>query len=295
MNSHAQDHFKLNREAYRATRVPSAASFGAPPSDGVQATSQYLSCVRLASALFLASWNVPAQVIDFEHVPGQGEPFEGMLISDQYLATQGVSFVLEDGSFPQIAMTGPPTAGFEGPDGGDTPVPGQGIGSYFLTDDGELGGGNPPALIVQYAEPTAVASGVILDIDFTETFTIDARDAADNVLATVEIAAGDPDTGDGIATFWSFDRPLRDIYSIRFEGRRDNSGFGLGFDLFDARSIGVIGGMVLGIRPTRVYCENVTTGQSTAVDTNDELWDCSQVLEFSADDEIRTAVRGNVK
>jgi outer membrane protein OmpA-like peptidoglycan-associated protein len=90
---------------------------------------------------------------------------------------------------------------------------------------------------VLYDPPTSAASGVVLDIDFDETFTIEARDAAGVVIQSVTIKAGDPDTGDGLATRWAIDRGAADIHSIRFVGRRTAAGgFGLGFDNFCSRS-----------------------------------------------------------
>lgn len=183
---------------------------------------------------------VQADVIDFETVPGVGIPSEGLVIDTQYQAAAGVIFSLEGGGAPVIADVGGNQTAFGGPPnslGVDNPAPDQGIGMYFLTDDGILGGLDAPAVIVSYDPPTAEASGVVLDVDFDETFTIEARDEFDVVLETVTIQAGDPDTGDGIATNWSFIRSSNDVHSIRFKGTRLTPGaFGLGFDLFDARS-----------------------------------------------------------
>ena len=100
-----------------------------------------------------------------------------------------------------------------------------------------LGGLVAPPVIVEYDPPTRAASGVILDIDFDETFTIELRDGTDAVLDTIVVVAGDPDTGDGVATNWSFNRSIADVASIRFVGTREAEGaFGLGFDNFNTRS-----------------------------------------------------------
>lgn len=180
-----------------------------------------------------------SSLIDFEAIPGE-TPFEGLAISDQYLLSDGITFSLENGGDPVLAKVGPPATAFGGPpnhNGDDTPALNQNIGSFFLTDDGVLSGLDAEPLIVSYSPPTAAASGVILDIDFDETFTIDARDANDNTLETITITAGDPNTGDGIATRWVLYRASEDIYSIKFEGQRADAGsFGLGFDNFSARS-----------------------------------------------------------
>ena len=180
--------------------------------------------------------------IDFETIPGVEEPFEGLEISNQFSATENISFSLEGGGFPIIAEVGSPRTAFAGPPnnlGSDNLLGGQDIdiGSFFLTDDGVLSGLSSPALIVDYNEPTAEASGVILDIDFDENFIIEARDETGSFLEEIIISAGDEGTGDGVATEWSFNRDVEDVFSISFQGTRQASGaFGLGFDNFNAFS-----------------------------------------------------------
>jgi len=193
-------------------------------------------------ALLAMSIQTQAAIIDFESIPGVGVPIEGLIISDQFEASDGISFALEGGGNPRIAQLGSPTTAFKGHGGvGDTPAPGQGTGSFFLTDDGSLSGLTSPPLLINYSTPTSAASGFILDIDFDESFLIQARDDSGSVLQTINILAGDPGTGNGIATFWSFDRPTEDIASIRFAGSRAAAGaFGLGFDNFNARSATVV-------------------------------------------------------
>lgn len=171
-------------------------------------------------------------ILDFETIPGE-TPVEGLLISTQFFDSLGISFSLENGELPRLAKVGAPATAFGGAFGPDTPAPGQNIGSFFLTDDGVLSGLNAPPLIVNFAFPIDTASGRVLDIDFDETFTVEARDSSGQILEQVVIMAGDPGTGDAIATFWSFNRDTADIYSIRFVGTRNAPGaFGLGFDNF---------------------------------------------------------------
>jgi len=216
--------------------------------------------LSVAIALMLASGRAQAALIDFETIPG-GTPSEGLVISDQFLATAGVSFALEGGGFPVLAEVGSPTIAFQP---SDTPAAGQGTGSFFLTDTGALGGANPPPVIISYAISTAVASGVLLDIDFNESWTIEAFDGSSILLETISIAAGDSGTGNALATPWAFNRPTNDIASIKLTGSRPGAGnvFGLGFDNFDTGIVPEPGtglllgsGLVLlsvrGRRPTR--------------------------------------------
>ncbi len=191
--------------------------------------------VTLASAT-----SAYASAIDFETIPG-ATPSEGLSISDQFLASEGVTFSLANGASPVLAETGAPRTAFAGPPndtGSDNPVGGQNIGSFFLTDDGVLSGLVSPALIVTYSAPTSAASGVILDIDYDESFAISLYDAptGGTLLDTITIDAGDPGTGDGIASQWSFARGQADVFRLEFQGTRTAAGgFGLGFDNFDAK------------------------------------------------------------
>lgn len=201
--------------------------------------------MKTASTLFASTIlalavcpNADAALINFETIPGVGTPTEGLSINTQFLASAGVSFSLEGGGFPVIAQVGAPQTAFF-PD--DTPLPGQGTGQFFLTDDGVVVG-NPLPLIISYAAPVSQASGVILDIDgefssAPEIYTIEARDVSDSVLSSVVISAGDPGAGDQLATPWSFDLGAADIFSIRIVAfRAGNNNVGLAFDNFNTNS-----------------------------------------------------------
>lgn len=172
-----------------------------------------------------------AVLINFESIPGES-PYEGLSISDQFLATAGVSFSLEGGGFPVLAEVGDPRTAF-GPS--DTPAAGQDIGSFFLTDTGSLSSDTPPAVIISYSTPTAIASGVLIDIDFNEGWTLEAFDSDQVLLDTITLNSGDPGTGNALATPWIFDHSTNDISSIRLSGIRPGGAglFGLGFDNFE--------------------------------------------------------------
>jgi gliding motility-associated-like protein len=169
--------------------------------------------------------------IDFEQIPNEIAR-ENMRINTQYQELYGVRFVLEDGRDPVLAEVGFPAVAFGGSFGDDTPAPGQNIGSFFLTDDGILGGLNAPPLIIHSDNPLKKITAEILDIDFDERFLIQALDINGLVVKSIRIADGDPNTGDGLATKWIIEADeCSDFYSVRIEGSRNQTGsFGLGLD-----------------------------------------------------------------
>lgn len=161
---------------------------------------------------------------------------EGMKINNQFLNEFGVTFELENGGVPVLAKVGSPTTAFSNSSlGGDTPQPNQGIGQFFITDDGSVSNLTAIPLIVRFKNPIDSVSAVVLDMDFDEVFTVDARDINDVPIFSKTIYAGDPGTGDGIATTFGFnlDGCEGAIYSLRFEGKRQVSGgFGFAMDNF---------------------------------------------------------------
>jgi hypothetical protein len=193
------------------------------------------------TGLLVAAGPAGAGVIDFETLPGGVQPTDGQTIADTYRSTFGVSFSLEGGGSPVIAEVGAPRTAFAGPpndSSADVPAADQGVGRYFLTDDGALSGLSAEPLIIDYLTPTQAAGGDILDIDFDERWTIEARDDLGNILDTVVLAAGDAGTGDGLATRWTFSFADAEFTSIRIAGDRDAAGaFGLAFDNFTPTTV----------------------------------------------------------
>lgn len=168
--------------------------------------------------------------IDFESIPNS-IPTEGLTISGQFAGTWGVTFSLANGASPVLAKVGAPQTAFQGFQAlPDQPAPGSNAGQYFLTDDGVVAG--PPAdLIVCYATPVHGASGILLDIDGNEAWTIEALDEHGTVVA--ELQLGPNNEVDGSATPWSFSSASHQIWSIRFAYTGSQSGgVGLAFDNF---------------------------------------------------------------
>ena len=196
----------------------------------------------LSTTIFIAfAFLLNAQVengcisIDFETFPND-VPVSGLVLSDQYQDAFGLSFRLEGGGFPVLAQVGGNVAeAFGSAWGNDTPAPGVDIGQFFLTDDGQLAGLTSPPMILEFEIPIDSFAGCILDMDFDETFVIQALDASGTVILEEIINAGDPGTGDGELTCWGFNLPGCEgsIFSIRYAGFRDTAGaFGLGLDFF---------------------------------------------------------------
>ncbi len=187
-------------------------------------------------------------IIDFETIPG-ATPVETMDIFDQFLLLHGVTFSLENGALPRICELGSPRvafAGFPNDSGDDAIAPDQSIdiGQYLLTDDASIGYVSP--LIIDYSTPVNACGGVLIDIDggstgqqgwppgIDEAWTIEARGENDEVLDSVVLTAGDPLTGDGMITPWSFELPSDEIHSLRFvyTGTKPPGSAGFAFDNF---------------------------------------------------------------
>lgn len=172
--------------------------------------------------------------LDFEGIEGV-TLYEGLPIGDQFLGEYGMSFKLEGGEIPVLAQVGSPGTAFRSSWGNDRPTSSKQseIGEYFLTDDGVLSGLQNSPLIITFFSPVDSASGVLLDIDFGETFIIEGRNAMDSIVATTQIRDGDINTGDGSVTPWSILSDTAQIKSIKIIGSRTQAGsFGLGFDNF---------------------------------------------------------------
>lgn len=192
---------------------------------------------------------IRAQTVNFEETPDGLATTDLQPISTEYSASPfNVSFEIVDTSseaflaFPVIAKVGLPLTAFFAGCGGptaDTPLPGQGVGESFLTDDTSLGLlGN---LRVSYSVPVSAASGVILDVDAQEEWTITARNASGAVVAEVVVVPEGPPgcldgPGDSLAHSWSVESATDDIVSILIRYTGATAGPGLAFDNFNTSS-----------------------------------------------------------
>ena len=194
--------------------------------------------------VYLVPLSQLTNTITFESIPGD-VPRTGLPISTQFWDSHGISFGFEgSGESLLLADVGPPRTAFVGYQGrADEPAPGQDVGTYFLTDDDQVGA-PPPPIIITYAEPVSSAGAVIIDIDQDyEEWTIEARDIAGNVLDTIVLDPYSyPSCGRvtecGLAVPWHFLRESADISSIRITYTGTSAGVGLAFDNFTTSRAG---------------------------------------------------------
>lgn len=188
-----------------------------------------------------------AALIDFEIVPG-GTPADQLVITTQYLATQGVSFALSFGGAPTLEMTGGSDTGDgfindqegEAPDVEATGLEGE-LGDFYLRiGTTQLLSAPVPDLIISYVNPVNAASAQIWDIDgrmdATEQWRVTALDSTDTVIDTLLSPVGeafDATSLDALPWTWSFSHGSDDISKIRiaFVGTKATS-IGLAFDNF---------------------------------------------------------------
>ncbi len=202
--------------------------------------------------------------IDFESILDTASE-DGLIISDQFQDTFGLSFSLETGGFPVLAEVGGAQTGFGSIYGPDTPAPGQRIGAFFLTDDGLVEGLIAQPIVLDFSMPVDSFSGCILDMDFNEIFIIQARDINDQVLLVDTVFSSDPSTGDGLATCWGFNLEGCEgsVYSVRFEGQRTVDGaFGMGIDNLVFCQSGIDIASAVSFETTPVGCDG-TLGSIT--------------------------------
>ncbi len=192
--------------------------------------------VVMVSGLIISNKSF-ATTIDFESIPN-GSPSDGLVISNQFLATHGVSFSLENGSSPVLAQVGGPRTAFQGYNHlPDQPAPGTNSGQFFLTDDGIIGS-PPSALLINYTTAVAAVGADILDIDGQEQWTVEAFNNIGGMLGSVVL--GPNNLLDGSATHWSFAFGSSVIKSVRLSYTGTQNVVGLAFDNFTPSSTSAV-------------------------------------------------------
>ena len=207
-------------------------------------------------------------------------------ISQWITTNYGVTISFQDGSNPLLVQTGdqihtPPNGtgyAFDNPNvEGDTLNNGQpDIGQFFLTNQDHHNGPTSP-LELTYSTPSAFASGMLLDIDGNEKWTVEAFDTNGNPILvngkTLQtFTAGDKGTGNGVATYWHFGPYTTAIIGrIEITYTGSISGRGLGFDNFIARGIPNTG-ILVDKNASPTILNNVIANTDTAIKVyNDPL------------------------
>jgi hypothetical protein len=183
----------------------------------------FLGCTGARSGAFVLGLmvvSIARGAIDFETVPGVGTPTEGMAITTQYQASQGMSFQMLGGAAPLMIESGNPSGqywAFLSPygDGENVPAPGQNVGSYFITDPATVTNVPFSPLVVTYSAPVRGASGVVLDVDSPEVYMITAFDAGNVAIDSLQLTSASPNAGDAMAAPWSFLHASADIASVQ--------------------------------------------------------------------------------
>ena len=191
--------------------------------------------MRIKTSNFLAiglclgvATDAVAGLIDFESFGASNSV--GTVISNQFETSDGVVFETD----PILGDVGGSLEGWRNGFSNDTFLSGQGAsnGQYFISDVVGLNNTGNATLRVRYTSPVDALSFDLIDIDGGETYTINVFDAANVLLSTQSLTAGDPGTGNGIATRVGF--TVDNISRLEVLGSRTQSGgFGLAFDNFN--------------------------------------------------------------
>lgn len=177
---------------------------------------------RLAQVIAITSMLTSARstfagVIGFETVPGVGVPDPELEIQGQFQSSEGMRFSLLDGGAPIIVKYATPPSAFASGYSTQPNVPanGQSVGEAYLADPHIVAGSTPSPIVIEFTPPVEGTSGVILDIDGLEVFTITAFDASQTPIDSLTLNAGSPGAGDGLAAQWSFYHSSADIAFIQ--------------------------------------------------------------------------------
>jgi hypothetical protein len=212
--------------------------------------------VTLAAVGFLATGLCRGDVIDFE------DCFDGELVTAKYAgAPWYTTFALEDiagrGRIdPQVAEVATDRTAFAGPHRteeacdpnyhgpNDMPEADQGVGCFFLTDDGAWDEWFYP-MIITYCDPEPVheVGGVVIDLDRREDNTtweslrFTAFNTAGDPLATLDMEAPVYPLGEGTALPWQISYEAASIATVRIEFTGVRPVPGMAFDNFWHRSL----------------------------------------------------------
>lgn len=167
---------------------------------------------------------------------------DGLVLTDQFRAAQGIRFSRADGGAVTVARTGSANPAF---DAGPDTAARAGDGTLLAGDPwrdaaGEcsvrLAGQPASALVIDYDQPTALVAGLLLDVDPDEVWVVRGyRDSGITLVAEAVLTGGTPGTGDRVATPWALSRETADIRQIRILQTGANANARAALDLFHPR------------------------------------------------------------
>lgn len=215
--------------------------------DLVRSTTRPWSICVVCAALWgtAAGW-AQSTLIDFESLPGGQTPTRGLPITTQFAdpAFGGVIFSI-DGADPldpndalYLGDYGGPRDGWQSWYGNDELAPGLDFGNYFLAHpDSGHGVSTVRDVLIDYGNPTSELGFYLMDLDFTETWTISIYDTGLNLIESrdYDATAG----GDAQATHVVFEQsggPAISRIRIHWSGT-PTGGIGFGFDSFTPASV----------------------------------------------------------
>jgi hypothetical protein len=179
--------------------------------------------------VFIGTTIAQGAVVDFETVFG-AVPHEGMLISNQFAGTFGMTF--SGSNALVIAQRGTPRTAFGSASGGDdalSPTNTHDCGDFFLVAP------ETAPLTVRFASPVSTFSFYVLDLDDTERVTLIAytSEAASGVRTNV-FRSTDPSFGDGLAGLASVSIPSNAISRVEVRLSDSDLTFGAAYDDFSS-------------------------------------------------------------
>ncbi len=265
--------------------------------EGNQVPNWYFDC-----AYGIQFFSAPPNQGPFNNSPNAPQP-EIVEVGGTNPGVDGIGFLAGTIGNPWTSPSGGCTVPITPPnvDGYDTPADGLDFGCFFLTaatqyrdNQNQL---NSLSFYVQYSQPNTSASGVLMDVDGSESWDIIAKDAtgASVMLNNYNINTSTPGSGNRGAITWSIDPSMTGgnsfvVIEFKYVG---GGGAGVAFDEFspfsaaeatttsccdEAEELIVNGGMENGGPPTlqvngytfngNVGPNSVMPGQWTIVNAN---------------------------
>ncbi|SMF43001.1 hypothetical protein [Pseudobacteriovorax antillogorgiicola] len=181
--------------------------------------------------------------LDFESLSNSQIPAEGLVVDSQFTESHGITFSTISGNPVFIGQYGgmTPIAYYGGPDNvANYLAPDQNTGQFFITD-GHKQAEQTDTLVVSYGTPASEAYLELIDIDFSETYVVQAYDQNDQIIHEVQVASESANFRDGMPSAFRMQSPdgSASIHKLHVYGFNPPgaTGIGFGLDNFSPRCI----------------------------------------------------------